>query len=414
MNAHQLQHTATVLQQLLDFARPADAVLSAYFRAHPKLGRQDRHEIAETAFAALRHWQKIQALLPQAARDGRRSALAALALGRGIGIGRLDWLPPEEAAWLAGIKAAKAALPATPEQMAELPAWLVATLQDQGWSMDEVVAFGRSVAQPAALDLRVNTLKARRDNVLAQLQAEGLAAEATPYSPWGIRLHDKSALARHPLFAEGSVEVQDEGSQLLALLTGARRGEMVVDFCAGAGGKTLALGAMMANSGRLYAFDVAEKRLANLRPRMVRAGLTNIHPQRIADEQDARLARLAGKADRVLVDAPCSGMGTLRRNPDLKYRQSPERVAALTEQQARILQAAAALVRPGGVLVYATCSVLDAENRQQVARFLQAQPGWRLQPFAVAGLAADDGCLQLHTAQHHTDGFFAALLQRAA
>ncbi len=416
MNPIQLQHTATVIGRLTDFAQPADAVLSAYFRDHKKLGRQDRHEIAETAFAALRHWQKIQAVLDEPQRQHRRTALAALVLGRGFNIGSLEELADEEERrWLAEIKARKTQFAQTLATAAELPVWLIDSLRRAGLSDEAILAFGRSVAAPAPLDLRVNTLKARRDKVLAQLQQEGLRAEATPYSPWGIRLHDKATLIRHPLFTDGSVEVQDEGSQLLALLTGVRRGEMVVDFCAGAGGKTLALGAMMHNSGRLYAFDVAEKRLANLKPRMVRAGLTNIHPQRIESEHDTRLQRLHGKADRVLVDAPCSGLGTLRRNPDLKYRQSPERIAALSAQQHSILAAAALLVRPGGTLVYATCSILPEENQHQIARFLAEHPGWYSEPVYLPGLPeAPAAGLQLDTASHHTDGFFAAILRRPA
>ncbi len=156
--------------------------------------------------------------------------------------------------------------------------------------------------------------------------------------------------------------MQDEGSQLLALLTDAKRGEMVVDFCAGAGGKTLALGAAMRNTGRLYAFDTSGHRLDALKPRLARSGLSNVHPVQIAHERDERIKRLAGKIDRVLVDAPCSGLGTLRRNPDLKWRQSPQAVEELRAKQAAILASAARLLKPGGRLVYATCSLLRAEN----------------------------------------------------
>ena len=205
----------------------------------------------------------------------------------------------------------------------------------------------------------------------------------------------------------------------MALLVGAKRGEIVVDFCAGAGGKTLAIAAMMANKGRIYAFDIAEKRLANLKPRMTRAGVTTIHPQRIDNEHDARIARLAGKADRVLVDAPCSGLGTLRRNPDLKYRQSPETLAKLQQQQASILTEAAKLVKDGGRLVYATCSVLPQENEQQVARFLENHPGWAqldcAQLLAAAKINLNTGrCLKMKVGEHHTDGFFAAVFEKPA
>jgi 16S rRNA (cytosine967-C5)-methyltransferase len=215
---------------------------------------------------------------------------------------------------------------------------------------------------PAPLDLRVNTIKADRDDVLAALERDGLPATAMPYSPLGLRLQGKPALQKHPRFLDGSFEVQDEGSQLLGQLLAPRRGEMVCDFCAGAGGKTLLLGAMMHSTGRLYAFDVSEKRLAKLKPRLARSGLSNVQGLLIAHERDTKVKRLAGKFDRVLVDAPCSGLGTLRRNPDLKWRQTPESVAELTAKQAAILAAAASLVKTGGRLVYATCSLLTEEN----------------------------------------------------
>ena len=242
-------------------------------------------------------------------------------------------------------------------------------------------------------------------------------------SPWLIvipspsRSSSKPALQKHPAFLDGSFEVQDEGSQLLGYLLAPRRGEMVVDFCAGAGGKTLALGAMMRSTGRLYALDVSDKRLAKLKPRAARAGLSNVHPIRIAGENDIRVKRLAGKADRVLVDAPCSGLGTLRRNPDLKWRQSPQSVAELSLKQAAILAAAAKLVRPGGRLVYATCSILAEENEAIVDAFLAAHPGFRRlsarELLSAQGIAVDCGedmCLAPQL--HGTDGFYAAVLER--
>ncbi|MFC3874041.1 RsmB/NOP family class I SAM-dependent RNA methyltransferase [Neisseria musculi] len=417
MTPARLDHTAAVLAGMLTFKQPADAVLSAYFRNHKKLGRQDRREIAETAFAALRHYQKISAALDRPHTQPRKAALAALVLGRSMNISRLAGLIDEaEADFLGRLKSRKNEFSDGLNTAAELPRWLIGQMRPH-YSDEALLAFGRSINCSAPLDLRVNTLKGRRDKVLAALQAEGLNAEMPPYSPWGIRLHDKAAFNRHPLFLDGTLEVQDEGSQLLALLLGARRGETVVDFCAGAGGKTLAVGAMMANKGRIYAFDVAEKRLANLKPRMVRAGLTNIHPERIGSETDPRIGRLKGKADRVLVDAPCSGLGTLRRNPDLKYRQSPETVAKLLAQQHSILHAAAALVKAHGRLVYATCSILPEENERQAERFLAEHP--EFEPVDCAGLLAaakvdlnTGAYLRLDTATHQTDGFFAVVMQR--
>lgn len=417
MTPAQLDHTAAVLSDILAFKQPADSVLAAYFREHRKLGRQDRHEIAETVFATLRHYQKIQTVMPKPRNKPRQAALAALIFGREADAAFIQSLAkPEEAeslkALFTGSKEHFTALHAA----AELPEWLVAIAQKH-YSEGDILQFGRSVNRPAPLDIRVNTLKGKRDKVLAQLQAEGFTAEATPFSPWGIRFQDKPSLNRHPLFLDGTLEIQDEGSQLLALLLGAKRGEIVVDFCAGAGGKTLAIAAMMANQGRIYAFDTAEKRLANLKPRSTRAGVANIHAERISSEADPRIARLYGKADRVLVDAPCSGLGTLRRNPDLKYRQSPETLASLQTQQAAILAEAAKLVSAKGRLVYATCSILPEENEMQVRHFLANHPGWYT--VDCAGLLSnykiplDTGVyLRLNTEQHQTDGFFAAVLER--
>jgi len=242
-------------------------------------------------------------------------------------------------------------------------------------------------------------------------------AEPTPYAPLGLRVAGRPSLARHPLQATGAIEVQDEGSQLIAYLVAPRRSDMVVDFCAGAGGKTLHLGALMRSQGRLYAFDVVDKRLANLRLRLKRSGLSNVHPQLIASERDAKIRRLAGKIDRVLVDAPCTGFGTLRRNPDLKWRQTADAVAELAAKQRAILASAATLVKPGGRLVYATCSVLPEENEAIVEAFLAANAGFRpgdaATELARAGIPLDTGrTLRLLPQHHHCDGFYAAVLER--
>lgn len=421
MNHVQLQHTAAVLAEILTFRQPADTVLSHYLRQQKKLGRQDRHEIAETAFAALRHYEKIAASLRRPHAQPQKAALAALIFGRSFNVSQLSELLNEEnneKEFVSQLKARKTEFSSSLNTAAELPNWLIHQMKEH-LSDEAILQFGRSVMQPAPLDVRVNTLNGKRDKILAQLQTEFPHAIPTPFAPHGIRFPNKPALNKHPLFLDGTLEVQDEGSQLLAQLVNAKRGEMVVDFCAGAGGKTLAIGAQMANKGRIYAFDVSEKRLANLKPRMTRAGLTNITPERIQSESDPRIARLHGKADRVLVDAPCSGLGTLRRNPDLKYRQSHETVAKLIEQQRRILQAASELVRDGGRLVYATCSILNAENQAQVDFFLQHHPQFELLDcttlLAAQKIDLNTGMyLQMDTAKHHTDGFFAAVFQKTS
>lgn len=409
-------HAEAVLGQLLRFDHPADAVVSRYFREHRQLGHADRAFVAETVFAVLRRGRSIEARCAGQLSD-RRRLLATLAIVRGWSQRELaPVLKASEEEWLAAAKAVpEADLP--PAVRCDLPDWLYARLEQQ-FGADEVLALSRAMNQSAPLDLRVNTLKGDRDTLLAKLAADDIAASPGALSPLAVRLRDKPALAKHSLFLEGAFEVQDEGSQLLGFLLEPKRGEMVVDFCAGAGGKTLLLGALMRNTGRLYAFDVSDKRLANLKPRLARSGLSNVHPARIEHERDQKIKRLAGKADRVLVDAPCSGLGTLRRNPDLKWRQDETSVAELTVKQAAILAAAATLVRPGGRLVYATCSLLSAENDEIVAAFLEKHPDFSLLPASAVlgkqGIACEGEVLRLLPHQHNTDGFFAAAMERKA
>ena len=408
-----LDHTAAVLAAVLEFKHPADAVVSRYLRAHPVLGQQDRAFVAETVFAVLRRLRLLETLTE--GRDPRRLVLAGLTRLRGLSLRELDAaLKPKERDWLAALKRR------TEDESfgvrCDLPDWLLARLQRQHGD-DELLALAQSLQKSAPLDLRVNALKAERDAVLVRLAEEGIGAKATRYSPSGVRLEGKPQINRHALFLEGAIEIQDEGSQLVCQLLAPRRGEMVADFCAGAGGKTLALGALMRSSGRLYAFDISEKRLSGLKPRLARSGLSNVHPQWIASESDSRLKRLAGKLDRVLVDAPCTGLGTLRRNPDLKWRQDEQSLAGLRARQDLILAAASKLVKPGGLMLYATCSLLDEENVQVVEAFLAAHANFELRP-ANAALAQqrielDTGeYLRLAPHVHGTDGFFAALLAK--
>ena len=411
-------HAEAVLGQLLRFDYPADAVVSRYSREHRELGHADRGFVAETVFAVLRRGRSIEARCAGKLSD-RARLLVALAVTRGWSQRELEpVLKASEEEWLAAAKA----LPAEemkPAVRCDLPDWLYERLEAQ-FGADEVLQLAEALNQPAPLDLRVNTLKAMREAVLERFAADEIAAAPGALSPLAVRLREKPALAKHPLFLEGAFEVQDEGSQLLGFLVAPKRGEMVVDFCAGAGGKTLLLGALMKNTGRLYAYDVSDKRLAKLKPRLARSGLSNVHPVRIEHEheRDAKLKRMAGKVDRVLVDAPCSGLGTLRRNPDLKWRQDEESVAELTGKQAAILAAAAKLVRPGGRLVYATCSLLAAENEAVVDAFRAAHPEFTLLPasgvLARHGIAVDGDVLRLLPHRHNTDGFFAAVLERRA
>ncbi|MEW6133843.1 MAG: RsmB/NOP family class I SAM-dependent RNA methyltransferase [Pseudomonadota bacterium] len=410
----QFQEASTLLVEVLQFAAPADALLSAHLRKNPKLGSQDRAQIADCVYGVLRRLLALRWLMPEA--TPRLLLLLWLARFQGISLRELAPFAREKERLKLAEAKAKSLDDAPLSVQAELPEWVVASLRDSQ-SDEAILALGRALMQPAPLDLRVNIQKANREAVLAKLHEAGIAAEPTPFSPWGIRIAHPFDLSRHPLFKEGFIEVQDEGSQLLALLTGARRGEMVADLCAGAGGKTLALGAAMASTGRLYAFDINEKRLSKLSPRLKRSGLSNVTAQVIAHENDTRLKRLAGKLDRVLIDAPCSGLGTLRRNPDLKFRQSPETVASLTKTQASLIRAGAKLVKAGGRLVYATCSLLPAENQIIVESFLGEHPEFKRLPangvLAAGRVDLDTGVyLQMNPAVHGTDGFFAAILEK--
>jgi 16S rRNA (cytosine967-C5)-methyltransferase len=411
----QVDAAADALRLVLKFDRPADLVLHDFFRANRELGSHDRAFIADTVYGVLRRKRTVEHLAPGA--TPRSLLLAYLARIAGASVRELaPALKPDEASWLARVKAMPLeGLP--PAARTEFPEWLVDRLA-RGLPERELLALARGLNEPAPLDLRVNALRSGRDEALRALAADGIAADPTPYSPIGVRVRGKPAINRHALFLAGAIEVQDEGSQLLGFLLAPKRHDMVVDFCAGAGGKSLMLGALMRSHGRIYAFDVSAARLARLKPRLRRSGLSNLYPHRITNENDLRVKRLAGKIDRVLVDAPCSGLGTLRRNPDLKWRQSPRSIEELKVKQAAILRAAAQLVKPGGRLVYATCSLLPEENEDIVAGFLADRGDFEAlncgELLAQQGIALDTGVfLRLLPHVHGTDGFFAAAMMRS-
>jgi 16S rRNA (cytosine967-C5)-methyltransferase len=413
--------------------------VSKFFRDYRKtyaFGPRERAALAETTYNVLRNKLRYDHFAPSGSGPKERR-LAILGFAQHLkdqapannapksakhaNNSPLDFLfsalNKQEAAWLEACEAVN------PTDLMErhrhnMPEWLVEPLKAQVgegfWPLVERLNGG------APLDLRVNTFTDKRADVQHELKLAGIKAVDTPFSPWGLRIEGKPALSGLDAFARGAIEVQDEGSQLLALLLDAKRGEMVVDFCAGAGGKTLAIGASMRSTGRLYAFDTSGHRLESLKPRLARSKLSNVHPSAIAHERDERVKRLSGKIDRVLVDAPCSGLGTLRRNPDLKWRQSPKAVQELTEKQTSILASAARLVKSGGRLVYATCSVLPEENEAIAQAFSAAHPNFvplsaadtltELKVANAGSLCTTDGLyLRLWPHIHATDGFFAAV-----
>ncbi|MEY2803459.1 MAG: hypothetical protein RL657_795 [Pseudomonadota bacterium] len=427
-----LEACTELVKQALTFQHPADAVLSRFFRQNGKsaYGSRERAVLAETVYNVLRHKLRFEHFAPSGSGPReRRLAILGFAMQlcdqRPGQPGATDFLKSAlndtEKSWL------DACLSVSVSDLLErhrysLPEWLDTALRQSCPDPAEFQALAESLLQTALLDIRVNTYTDRRDDVQKELELLGLKSQPTPYSPWGLRLQAKPALTRTDAFARGAIEVQDEGSQLLAALLDPKRGEMVVDFCAGAGGKTLALGAQMRSTGRLYAFDTSAHRMDALKPRLARSKLSNVHPGVIAHERDERIKRLSGKIDRVLVDAPCSGLGTLRRNPDLKWRQSPQAVAEMQARQIAILSAASKMLKSGGRLVYATCSLLPAENEDVVTAFEAQHPQFRpLQAIEVLqGLkipqsetlcSADGRFLRLWPQRHATDGFFASIWQ---
>ena len=416
-----LDACAELVRLALKFDHPADAIVSRFFRDNRGLGPRERATMAETVYTVLRKKLLFDHLAPSG--SGPKERRLAILGFYGPGDFLRSALTEQETNWLDQCEKV------SPNDLMErhrhnLPEWLVQPLKDQlgaeFWPMVETLNLG------AGLDLRVNTFKAKRADVQKELAKAGVKAVNTPFSPWGLRIAGKPALNKNEAFMRGDFEVQDEGSQLLSMLLDAKRGEMVVDFCAGAGGKTLAIGAAMRSTGRLYAFDTSAHRLDAFKSRLKRSGLSNVHPAAIAHERDDRVKRLTGKMDRVLVDAPCTGLGTLRRNPDLKWRQNMQSVEEMAVKQAAILQSASRMLKSGGRIVYATCSVLPQENEAIAEAFLAANPdfvplsvGEVLAELKVEGAASlctggDNGqrYLRLWPHRHATDGFFAAVWQK--
>jgi 16S rRNA (cytosine967-C5)-methyltransferase len=414
---------AALLARVLRFEGPADATMSRHFKADRSLGARDRSIVAEATFDALRRLASLRWMLQTAdpARAPRLAALVELARLHGVDSLGSRLMRGDERAVRGALAMDLQRAPAAVR--AEMPMWLFQRITGQ---YHDAEALFEALTRSAPLDLRVNTIKAQREQILAQFdavrRADGaLDARPTRYSPDGIRLREKPALMRWPMYKDGSIEIQDEGSQLVTRLLAPRRGQMVVDFCAGAGGKTLAIGSLMKSSGRIYAFDINAKRLAGLGPRLARSGLSNVQPAAIRGVTDTRVKRLAGKIDRVLVDAPCSGCGTLRRNPDLKWRFDEVELERLVGVQAEVLEAAARLLKVGGRLVYATCSLLAAENQGVVEAFLAEHPHFAVVD-AVDVLQAQS--IHIDHAErfapwfvmlphlHESDGLFAAVLER--
>lgn len=409
----------TLLDELCTADEGAETSLKRFFRARPKLGPRERNAIADAMYGCLRQLRSIDYALDSAQPNASNRLGAWMCLHHGwsaatarSALGGDDALQ-QTLSRLRGTSDAPAAI------RAELPDWLYDALSEQ-LPADEVLQLGLALQQHAPLDLRVNTLIGKPAKALAALTAAELPFQPCHWSPIGLRHAGTLPVHCSAAFRNGLIELQDEGSQLIAPLLEPRRGETVIDLCAGAGGKTLHLAALMANQGVIHAFDPAARRLQELQQRCRRAGVNIVRASRIEDEQAVAVQRLRGKADRVLVDAPCSGTGTLRRHPAIRWQS--HHLTTLNATQDRLLDSAAALLRPGGRLVYATCSLLAAENEQRATAFRQRHPEFRPLPLAdilkrrniALSVDLEQTALRLYPHRHDCDGFYAAVFEKAA
>jgi 16S rRNA (cytosine967-C5)-methyltransferase len=414
--------------------RPADLVANAFFRARRFIGGGDRRAVSERVWGILRRHGQLRWWLERVgARLSARTIVAAdLLLVDGQSLEQLQAMfdggryrpAPLDDAEIQALHQLQGHTLGHPGQ----PDWVRLNVQE--WVAPHLKeaygdAWGREIAaleMPPPVDLRVNRLKATVEEAREALHREGIETEPMRYAPDGLRLKRRLSVVAGEAFQSGLVEVQDEGSQLVAGLVDARPGMQIADYCAGAGGKTLAIAAGMNNKGRVVAMDVLETRLDRSAQRLRRAGAHNVERRALGPDNRKWLKRQAGAFDRVLVDAPCTGTGTWRRNPDARWTLRPEDLAELVPKQADILDAAARLVKPGGALVYATCSVLPAENERQVEAFLERHPDFEAVPVSQVWQEALGGdppseigpgpYLRLSPLRHGTDGFFAATLTR--
>lgn len=434
-----LGHTVEVLDEIRRSTYPADAVIGKFFRDRKYLGSRDRRFIAETVYGTLRHQERCDETLrrvgvdPAATTPQGRALLQSLAYLLTVE-GRADITPEDIAELVSGgetssdaegiskvMERLQASAPDVttmePAQRYSFPGWMVERLRAE-YGAGEAEQIMSSLNEPAALTVRANELKGTVEEARQRLEAEGLTTSPGRYAPAALMLTKRVNLFGLQTFKDGWIEVQDEGSQILPLLVDPKPTAKVLDACAGAGGKTLAFAALMKNRGEIVASDVHDVRLEELRRRSRRAGASNIRVERSEPTSDLKKHHPTG-FDVVFVDAPCSGLGTIRRNPGMKWTVSERTVKELSAKQFNILSQAAALVKPGGLLVYATCTLLSEENESVARRFLEAVPEFKPEPprQRLEALGIENGLsgdwVKLLPHRHGTDGFFAAFLRKA-
>ena len=423
--AARIQAVIDLLSEVLATPRPADTLASNYFRNRRFIGSKDRAAINQKFYRLMREYHRLSWWIAGAGAEvnARTLVIAALILDKEHSPASLvpafsgDTYAPQplseqESALAAALAGKKLDDPAMPERVQmECPEWAFASMRET--LGDRFRAELRAMMEQAPMDLRVNILKTERGEVLDALRNDGVDAHKGKISPLSIRVFGRPPISQHPLYMDGFIEIQDEGSQMVALLADAKPGEQVADFCAGAGGKTLALAASMNNKGRVVALDVLGGRLKRAKQRFRRAGLHNIETHELTSENDKWVKRHVGHFDLVLVDAPCTGTGTWRRDPDKRWRQLGPGLSDLVPLQKKILASAARMVKPGGRLVYATCSLLPEENERQIESFLQENSDFSVEPAeGIVTFPGGGNYLRLTPAQHDTDGFFAARLKR--
>jgi len=430
-----LQAVAELLEDIAS-GGVADAAASRYFRERRYIGSKDRSSVAERLFAILRRrarldwWiNRVLERSPDSPPPAARHRLIAdMIISDNWGMQKfVDNFDGEKHHPIPLSRAERTLVEKLAEQPLnhpDMPRWVRYEIPE--WAEPQISGLFagddaelEALNENAPLDLRVNRLKGSREAALEALKEQGVTAEAAPWSPLAIRVAGRPAMGTLPAFHEGIVEIQDEGSQLVALLADAKPGHWVLDYCAGAGGKTLALAAEMENKGRLVASDISAKRLQRAVERLRRAGVHNAERRALDGEHAQWFKRQAGKFDRVVVDAPCSGTGTWRRNPDMKWKIGPQDIAELRGKQAEIIDAASKLVKVGGRLVYATCSILPEENEETIKGFLANHPEFEVVPVTkvwadrIGGECPVSGdYLRLSPKTHGTDGFFTAVLER--
>ena len=419
MNKLVIKACSEILKEHFIKLNPADKELSKFFRNNHHFGRRDRSYISELYYGVIRNKRYLIENIND--ENPKKLVMIYLVLILGKSIRELSsFLDKQDLIWLREKKSNKVEITKWAKKLS-LPDWLWKKFLEQ-YGQETSISLAQSLLLPANLNLRVNLLKEKDilkvlNSLISSIPELKNEIIKTNLSPISISLPRGTSIQKNILFLDGLIEIQDEASQIITFLVNPKRGNMVADFCAGAGGKTLGISAMMKNTGRVYAFDISDKRLANLKKRLKRSGASNIIPHKIINENDTKIKRLRNKFDRVLVDAPCTGLGTLRRNPDLKWKHSPESLNELNIKQNLIINSASKLCKVGANLIYATCSILKEENEDIVDNFLLKNKNFRiLSPnsiFTKYGIPLNsDKYIKLTPDEHKTDGFFSVILER--